>query len=443
MFKGHTTIELTNVHNGKTQKIESDNMFTNALASHINESGIVVSGCSVYQNFLPIQENAIRGVLLFSDKLDESADNIYPKTAFMAHAGNDTGVGSDIHKGAYNETESGPITGGYKYVWDFTTSQGNGTIACLGLTNHSFGNDVMKTDTSTFVTGVGGFGSGIDDSQFPGGRNDNVNHVTRGCFIKKEKDTFVFACGLGTSSNNSTVAAIGIFNIKIALNEIHLDTTGNLQWTKVKQFDFNASGGNSGPMFLHNGLVYMAYSDASNLYLCKINLETETAEKDTIPIPTAYSYVGLSNSFYKNGYFYFMRTVNNVHCLTKLNLSNYADMTNIFESATGSDSIQYINCVKTARIKGIGILFEDDTMYYDTSTIGSFDGDNTTYSKEIIDKGFYGLGFYSYSSWGNTPYVSAWQSTYAGYLATINNLTTPVTKTADQTMKITYQVTES
>ena len=33
--------------------------------------------------------------------------------------------------------------------------------------------------------------------------------------------------------------------------------------------------------------------------------------------------------------------------------------------------------------------------------------------------------------------------TYAGYLATINNLSTPVTKTADQTMKITYTVTES
>lgn len=443
MFKGHTIIELTNVSSGEKKRIESDNMFTNALTSHINESGIVIGGSSIYANFLPLRENAIKGILLFPDTLEESADNIYPKTAFMAHAGNDTGVGSDIHKGAYNETESGPITNGYKYVWDFTTSQGNGVIACLGLTNHSFGNDVMKTDASTFVTGVNGFGSGVDDAQFPSGRNDYVNHVPRGCFIKKEKDHSIFACGLGTPSNNNTVAAIGIFNIKVALDEIHLDTTGSLQWTKIKQFNFTASDGNNGVMFLHNGFVYMAYSDTSNLYLCKINLETEAAEKNTVPIPTGSYYVGLSNSFYKNGYFYFLRTVNGVHCLTKLNLANYADMTNVFESATGKDNIQYMNCVKTARISGIGILFEDDTMYYDRSTIGSLDGDYTTYSKEIITKGFYGLGFYSYSQWGNTPYVGAWQTAYAGYLATINNLPSPVTKTADQTMKITYSVTES
>jgi hypothetical protein len=40
-------------------------------------------------------------------------------------------------------------------------------------------------------------------------------------------------------------------------------------------------------------------------------------------------------------------------------------------------------------------------------------------------------------------YIAAEQTLYAGYLATINNLPSPVTKTADQTMKITYSVTES
>ena len=86
MFKGHTIIELTDVSSGEKKRIESDNMFTNALTSHINESGIVIGGSSIYANFLPLRENAIKGILLFPDTLEESADNIYLKTAFMAHA---------------------------------------------------------------------------------------------------------------------------------------------------------------------------------------------------------------------------------------------------------------------------------------------------------------------------------------------------------------------
>ena len=41
-------------------------------------------------------------------------------------------------RGSMNQTESKKIDNGYRFVWDFTTSQANGTISCVALT-HKFG----------------------------------------------------------------------------------------------------------------------------------------------------------------------------------------------------------------------------------------------------------------------------------------------------------------
>ena len=86
MLHGHTKIELTNVEDGTTQKVESDNMFTNALNTVFNKHGIEGAySSSPYENLLPLSEKGLRGILLFPVTLEESVDNIYPKTAFKAH----------------------------------------------------------------------------------------------------------------------------------------------------------------------------------------------------------------------------------------------------------------------------------------------------------------------------------------------------------------------
>jgi len=78
---------------------------------------------------------------------------------------------------------------------------------------------------------------------------------------------------------------------------------------------------------------------------------------------------------------------------------------------------------------------------------------------EWLDGNAYNSYYYAYSgtnmlpvhSWGPYTLFANSNSSYQGlllhvrtpYLATINNLTTPVTKTSAQTMKITYTITES
>jgi len=448
MLKGHTKIEMYDTHTGKMEQIESDNMFTDAISKLVNQRGLVqYFDQTVASNIMPLHDKGIHGILLFPDKLEESVSNVYPKTAFMAHAGSDTGVGSDIHKGAFNETESGPVTNGYKYVWDFTTSQGNGTIACLCLTYTKFGNDCMKSEDSTFIGGTPTlyYETGVT---LKAGMDDFYYNVPKGCVLSSDKDYAVIAFPAGSETSAGTKKSIAVVKLHLSVNAIGLDTTQSIRSELVKQIMFPEFDGNDGICFYHNGLVYFAVRhDTTALNLYKVNIDSATMETNTITISGLPNYIRKSNSFYKNGYFYVLRTVDGTTYLTKINLSNYADITDILQTKVTGCNLRYMDRIKTARLQGVGILFEDDSLYEDASTLGMAEGmgnyDHFAYSSDVFTKDLYGVGTYEYYRYGSGNYSGTFQNLFDGYLATINNLPSPVTKTADQTMKITYTVTES
>lgn len=151
-LKGKAIFELTNVETGEKRVVKEENMVTNAFSHLVQGCGIF--GGQIYQNVLNTQittsgmsgvdynRNMLRtltnGLLLLNDKLEEDADHIY----LTADDPDVVGVGADLAyignqtcAGSYNKTESGPIENGYKHVWDFTTSQGNGDIGCACLTS--------------------------------------------------------------------------------------------------------------------------------------------------------------------------------------------------------------------------------------------------------------------------------------------------------------------
>ena len=92
-------------------------------------------------NLLPICPNMIGGILLFPSAINEAVDNIYlPSTNLpVAYASNDVNATANTRRGSMNLTESMALTNGYKFVWEFTASQGNGTIAAIGLTSKQGG----------------------------------------------------------------------------------------------------------------------------------------------------------------------------------------------------------------------------------------------------------------------------------------------------------------
>lgn len=134
-IKGSATIELTNA-DGTKQIIKHDNMITNAVAdmfrSYMGDMPLIHK-----LNFYDYTYagTIFGGLLLFDDILnDDASDYAIPSTKITGYASDTSYSGKDLSRGSRNIAESGlQEDGSYKLVWDFGTSQGNGTIQSIAL----------------------------------------------------------------------------------------------------------------------------------------------------------------------------------------------------------------------------------------------------------------------------------------------------------------------
>ena len=143
-LKGEMVIELTDTNTGAVETVQETNMITEAVNNilGLDPMGIYLKASGEYDNsvlwngtLLPICPNMIGGILLFPAVLEEKVDHIYEqgKNLPVAYASNHVNSGSDVARGSLNQTESKKLDNGYKFVWEFTPSQGNGNIAAVRL----------------------------------------------------------------------------------------------------------------------------------------------------------------------------------------------------------------------------------------------------------------------------------------------------------------------
>lgn len=161
-LKGKTTFELTNVETGEVAVTEDNNMLTNALKYLLTSYPFDTDTTSVIRKLClnrtdsydtassglkRVMNMLTGGIILFDSALEEDADNIFPPAGVesVACGAPIAYSGINTHAGSYNGAESGPVTDeegntiGYKHVWDFATSQGNGHIASACLTTREGG----------------------------------------------------------------------------------------------------------------------------------------------------------------------------------------------------------------------------------------------------------------------------------------------------------------
>lgn len=143
-LKGHTTIQLTDASTGEVTTYDNDNMVTNALQHFMQPIGIwnsVLNDRTIQS--AELWENLLGGLLLFDGAIEEDPENIIaPAGVTMTANGSKDDVNNNeiTEYGSYNASESGiQEDGSIKMVWDFTTSQGNGDIACVCLTSRAGG----------------------------------------------------------------------------------------------------------------------------------------------------------------------------------------------------------------------------------------------------------------------------------------------------------------
>ena len=156
-LKGTATIELTNA-DGSKEVYKHDNMITNAVQDLcMSQRGEMATILKIVDNGDSYAQALFGGLLLFDETLNsDPADYFLPTVKCTGYASQDAYAGLDTCRGSFNASEGGvQPDGSYKFVWDFATSQANGTIKSLALCPNMMGkigltNSQVKSEKKSF-----------------------------------------------------------------------------------------------------------------------------------------------------------------------------------------------------------------------------------------------------------------------------------------------------
>lgn len=459
--KGTMTMELTDVNTGEVETAEEENLVTNAV-NHIfglnplgvfYEIGESIDGIKWQSGLLPICPNAIGGILLFSKALEENADNIYSLSDNLpvAYASDNVNSTANVARGSMNLTESKALDNGYKFVWEFTPSQGNGTIVAAALTSAQGGANAygsLTGDSSTFLQikslNIGNLAMAkqlvLFETVEVDFEKDTLYSITfqdTGVRIRKVRLP-IFSVGLNEKMDDSTFTVADDQVIQTATfkflgdytlygefmdggdgywygfsNEGNSSGNARMLWVKIKKEDYSMTEGEW---------------TLSNAKLMDVGSRDETS---SFPERVVKCCV-------RRGYLYVVAY--NKKGIYKINLANASDVTLIefgFTSKwkplceTGTCEV-YMTLIGDLIVGGdFQITIEDKVIH----TQGSFRLNDA--ATPLFQYKNFLLG------WGGS-YGSEYRTMYllTPYLATINNLSSAVVKTVDKTMKITYTLTE-
>ena len=157
-LKGHTKITLTDVNTGEVTVTESDNIITNAVADILAHN---YCGLAQFNGMFPLYK-LFSGVLCFQEEITESANNYNPPcdetNPLVAHAGDTSNTTASTLRGSLNTGLTHYDDTYVKFVWDFSTNQGNGTISTVCLCPNTLGNMGLKPFDATYspISGIGG-----------------------------------------------------------------------------------------------------------------------------------------------------------------------------------------------------------------------------------------------------------------------------------------------
>lgn len=460
-IRGTMVLELTDENTGEVERMEETNMVTNAV-NHIlglNPMGIFYAASGEYDShliwnsyLLPICPNMIGGILLFSSVLEEDAENIYVGSGNLpiAYASNDVNATADTARGSLNLTESKALDNGYKFVWEFTPSQGNGTITAVALTSAlggacAYGSSV--DDSSTFLelkkTDIGD----LDD--------ETKADLFRAVEIDFENN-LMYSFGYDTSSVIIKKMRLPVFTI--GLNERLDDSTCTLLEGKViscSTFKFYGSYTPYGDFIDGRDGYWYGFSNQQNssgnatMLWIKISKEDYSFTEGSwtfsnVHLPAVGSFKNDSypcrtiRGVIRGGYLYLPAYEKTG--IYKINLGNQTDVTLIefgFTSAMkplgGSGSCEcYLLLIGDLIIGWDFQVTADDVVVQTVGTERLTNQATPLFQYKEFLTGWNG-------SYGNEYHISY---LLTPYLATINNLSSAVVKTADKTMKITYTLTE-
>lgn len=157
-MEGKYSIQLFDADTGKIEvEVRDHNVITNAYKIMFQEwytrsimnPNLFWFGPGGYIN-APM--NYSDGVILFNEEISSNPDDFIIDRPRFASAGTEY-VGTDTTRGTLNANETGAVTNGYRWVWDFATDKANGVIRAIGLAPSEVGD--MGSNISYFNWSTG------------------------------------------------------------------------------------------------------------------------------------------------------------------------------------------------------------------------------------------------------------------------------------------------
>ena len=470
MLKGKTTFELTDVNTGEVEVIEDSNMITNGLQEFLRTYGYfgcdVLSDGNVRTNSLWV--NLLGGLFLFDTALDEDVNNTFmPAGVKMIGNGSKdvSNSGAVTELGSYNATESGlQSDGSIKFVYDFSTEQANGNIACACLTSKvggyiGMGNDSNRYYNDSYVlnayisdnnhycySGIDGATNGASYMLYPV-YSENAIYFTNPYNI-------IYSSAYA-SQHWSVTKKIQILKVRAGFTSVGIKARRDLR-NIVATYDVNIPQDILDYMGTSNNYISISRDSERNVYVIfnksssnRINAGAfcwiMKIDKDMNA--TAYKFtnnVGKSLELdsryitFDGDYLWICAYDSGVYLLYGI---KYSDSTQIIETGVinGSNIIGLYTIGKNL----IGLYSDHNCPpVYDVVNRTHRQVNGAMQYKTLIIPFADKKGVYLQVSLNINPnYLYVMKD--PRYLATINNLSEPVVKTASKTMKVTYTITEA
>lgn len=446
-LKGTVSVQLFNAKTGELEKeVKGENIVTNIIAQAYASN---YCGMLNYDMLKSIKDVFFGGILCFRNALTESADTMYPPNSHdnpvIAHAGQTTyeSAEADLTRGIPNDRETGRITNGFQWVWEFPTTQGNGTISALGMTNKDCGDMWLKhTYESALYGGINSKNAVQGTSTLMPVIFDDVNGFAYAFYTSGTTLTVRKFTSYGSMRN------IGLFESPLC----EISTTDTCDYT---DYTYTISDVTRGKVISYNGNIHVLVPNTSSISRTIIDTSDMSSTSDTISLngvtlDTSVNTVGNGGSglylvpyeLTSNGYLV-MAGTNKVYFI---NYTNHSDVRSIDITAT--------------KLVGVIALGEWAIFLpYGENTIAYYsDGYEVT---EIAYQKYNSTGSWAWACYyhaikqidsairlkacpmnGAVAKYNAHCELFKQFLSTVKNLESPVTKTATQTMKITYSITE-
>ena len=472
-MKGKTKIILTNVETGEQEIHEDNNLITNALDKIINIE--MANNNAPNTNILPIATNALGGIMLFDGPLTESVDNIhFPVEAHLVGYADTNPNTRDSHRGSWNSIESGKTGTGYVSVWDFGTTQANGTIKAVARTHVHGGScpiynfnspNLIMTQSGAPETDVGWTPIRYDGEYIYLLKGDTNTHQMR--MVKTRIPTL----RMGVADFSDVERAFEVVT--------SWDTTVKsfTYYTSNRRYSYDVTQYADDPRMYEDGqdgYIYCMFNGPntnldtdfnSNINYFTIKYSDDSYEKsETVSLTVGVGEYCTNGTYMRypdrqfghviKGVYY--KLAANRKIIYKIPLDNPASYsaTRIIEEEN-SDYIDNLSCIcshegaiyfevyhytESSYEHRSGVLYPDGIyvlLDYSYNQYMNHNGSNIYTRCRTSDD-----DLTVWATWATYPDTRIGRRWAANYLGTINNLASEINKTAAQTMKIIYTLTD-